>query len=102
MTTRPRLQIGRQLLPGLAAVGLFIVLLGFILQSSFDEPRGFPAEASIIENIGYALLDLHTLTTIDVAGFLVAFIAIAVVLDAALSGAVMLATRDEDNDGGNE
>lgn len=99
MTTRPRFRVGRHLLPGLAAVGLFAVLLAIILRSSFEEPLGFPEDESIIENIGFALLDIHELTTIDVAGFLVAFIALAVVLDAALGGAVMLATRDEDEGG---
>lgn len=101
MTTRPRLRLGRHLLPGLTAIGVFVVFAVVILQSSFEESAGFPEGESIIANLGFALLDIEA-GAIPVAGFLVAFIAIAVVLDAALSGAVMLATRDEEREGGPE
>lgn len=94
MTTRPQLRVGRHLLPGAIAVGLFAVLVLIILAGTFDEPSGFEAGESIIENIGFALLNIDA-GGIDAEGFLVAFIAIAIVLDAALSGAVMLAWRDE-------
>lgn len=98
MTTRPRLRVGRHLVPGLAAIALFAVLVIVILQSTFEDPLGFPAEESIIANIGFALLNIEA-GAIEVEGFLVAFLAIAVVLDAALSGAVMLADRDEETGG---
>lgn len=98
MTSRPQLRLGRHLLPGLAAVALFAIFVLLIAGATFDEYAGFPTEESILENIGFALLNIDA-GGIPVAGFLVAFIAIAVVLDAALGGAVMLATRD-DEDGG--
>lgn len=99
MTTRPHLRIGRHLLPGVIALGVFAIFAGVFLRASFDEPVGFPADESIIENIGFALLNIDA-GGIEVAGFLVAFIAIAVVLDAALGGAILLATRDEEEGGG--
>lgn len=95
MTTRPRLRLGRHLLPGLIAVGLFVVFVVAIIRSEFPEPTGFPVEESIVANIGFALLNIDA-GAIPVEGFLVALIAIAVVLDAALGGAVMLASRDEE------
>lgn len=94
MTTRPRLNLGSHLLPGIAAVALFAVLAVVFLTASFEQAAGFPADASITANIGYALLDLQQLGTIPTEGFLVALIVIAVVLDAALDGAVMLARRE--------
>ena len=98
MTTRPRARVGRHLLPGLAAIALFGVFVITILRSTFAEPAGYPADESVIVNIGFALLNIDA-GGIPVEGFLVAFIAIAVVLDAALGGAVMLATRDDDQGG---
>lgn len=98
MTTRPRLRLGRHLLPGIVAIGLFVVFAVTILRAEFAEPAGFPEDESIIENIGFALLNIDA-GAIPAEGFLVALIAIAVVLDAALGGAVMLATRDEPEEG---
>ena len=95
MTTRPRLRLGSHLLPGLIAVALFGVFVLAILRSSFGDPVGFPEDASIVANIGFALLDIDA-GGVPVEGFLVAFIAIALVLDAALDGAVMLAKREPD------
>jgi len=52
-------------------------------------------EGSVTASIGYALLNLPG-GDIGGEGFLVSFIAIAVVLDAALDGAILLAkTEDE-------
>ena len=96
MTTRPKLRLGSHLLPGLVAVALFVVLAVVFLTSSFDAPAGFPVGASITANIGYALLDLQRLGTVPTEGFLVSFIVIAIALDAALDGAVMLAKTEED------
>ena len=98
MTAAPRPRIGRHLLPGVAAIALFAVIAITVLRSTFDDPSGFPADESIIANIGFALLQIDA-GGIPVEGFLVAFIAIAVVLDAALGGAVMLATRDDERGG---
>lgn len=100
MTTRPKLRVGRHLLPGLIAAGLFVLFAVSILRSEFAEPMGFPEEASVVGNIGLALLNIEG--AIPAEGFLVALIAIAVVLDAALGGAVMLASRDEEADEGGD
>jgi NADH-quinone oxidoreductase subunit J len=96
VTTRPKLRLGSHLLPGLVAVALFVVFAAVFLTSSFEAPAGFPAGASITATIGYALIDLQRLGSVPTEGFLVAFIVIAIALDAALDGAVMLAkTEDE-------
>ncbi|PSP70739.1 hypothetical protein BRC70_05360, partial [Halobacteriales archaeon QH_6_68_27] len=59
---------------------------------------------AIVASIGYAMFDLVDLVPSghgETEGFLVAFLTIAVVLDAALDGAVMLARREDDaTDGG--
>lgn len=101
MTTRPRLRIGRHLWPGLIAVGLFVALVTAMLRpfgdapigSTFGTGQGFPAGESVVANIGYALLDVGG-TAIAADSFLVALILTAVLLDAALSGAILLASRD--------
>ena len=101
MTTRPQFRIGPHLLPGLVAVGTAAFMLLVVLRSDLGESAGFPADESIIENIGFALLNIDA-GAIPAEGFLVAFIAIAIVLDAALSGAVMLGMRDNDGGGDGE
>ena len=93
MTTWPRLKLGNHLLPGLAAVALFAVLSAVFLTAEFGAPAAFPAGESIVASIGYALLGLDS--SIPSERFLVAFIIIAIVLDAALDGSVMLAKREE-------
>lgn len=93
MTTRPGLRLGRHLLPGLVAVALFGVFAFAILRADFADGAGFPAGASVTRDIGFALFNIPT--TIPTEGFLVAFILIAFVLDAALDGAVLLARREE-------
>lgn len=102
MTTRPRLRLGRHLLPGLIAIALFIVIAYVTVRADLGEPAGFPADESITANIGFALFNIPT--TIPTEGFLVAFILIALVLDAALDGAVLLARREpkEATDGGSD
>jgi len=94
MTTKPELNLGSHLVPGLAAAALFVVMAATILASSFPEPQGFAEGANITASIGYAMFNLDLG---DVAGesFLVAFILIAVTLDVALDGAVHLATRED-------
>jgi NADH-quinone oxidoreductase subunit J len=95
MTTRPELRVGSHLLPGLAAVALFGLLTFVFLTSSFPAPTGFPADANITANIGYALFNIEA-GGVPSEGFIVAFFTIAIVLDAALDGAVLLARRDVD------
>ncbi len=95
MTTRPRLHGGSKV-TGVIALGLFGLLAAVFLTSGFGTAEGF-GDGSVTRSIGYAMFNLDSG---DVAseGFLVAFITIAVVLDAALDGAVMLAKRDEEGD----
>jgi NADH-quinone oxidoreductase subunit J len=100
MTTRPELKLGSHLLPGLAAVALFAVLAAIILGASFPSPEGFPEGANVTASIGYAMFNIAVSaidgqTLISSESFLVAFLVIAVVLDAALSGAIMLAKRED-------
>jgi len=109
--TRPRLiPVGRHLVPGLIAVGLFVTMaLTFLtvgdtdpLTWSFTEPGGF-GDVSVVSGIGYALLGEPdgpggALASLNTESFLVALIVLAVVLDAALDGALMLADRDEGGD----
>ncbi len=97
MTSRPRLRIGRHLLPGLVAVGLFAVMAYVFVGAEFGEHAGF-AVSNITATIGYAMFDVphESIEATGTESFLVAFIIIAVVLDAALEGAVMLARREDD------
>ncbi len=94
MTTRPQLQLGRHLLNGLIAVAIFGVFSYVVIRAELGEPAGYPEGESITATIGFALLNIPT--TIPTEGFLVAFILIAFVLDAALDGAILLARREEE------
>lgn len=95
MPTKPEFRLGSHLAPGLAAVALFFVLAFVFLTSSFPAPQGFPTDANITANIGYALFNIEA-GEIPAEGFIVAFFAIAIVLDAALDGSVMLARREDE------
>ena len=107
MTTKPELDLGSHLLPGLAAAALFVVMAATFLSASYPEPQGFPEGANVTASIGYAMFDLD-LGDIPGESFLIAFLTIAVTLDVALDGAVHLATREGDGgrtllaDGGRE
>lgn len=90
MTSRPRLNLGRHLVPGLAAVALFVVMAAAFLTAEFPAPQGF-GSGSVTASIGYAMFDLEG--PIPSEGFLVAFEIIDVALVAALAAAVMLADR---------
>jgi NADH-quinone oxidoreductase subunit J len=94
MTTKPKLRVGSHLLPGLAAVALFVVVATVVLRASFGDPQGFPSDGSITASIGYAMFNLD-MGSIPGEGMIVAFIVIAVALDAALDGALLLAKREE-------
>jgi NADH-quinone oxidoreductase subunit J len=102
--SRPRLQTDVSLWPGLAAVALFGVLAAVFLGASLPEPAGFGADAQIVKSIGAAMFNVDPSAIMDEGaieseGFLVLFVAIAIVLDAALDGSLMLAERDEDEGG---
>ncbi|WP_324662723.1 proton-conducting membrane transporter [Haloarcula sediminis] len=105
MTNRPRLNTEGSLVAGLAAVGLFVVLGGVFLTASFPVPTGFPDGAAITKSLGAAMFDIapgqlmgEGEAAVPAEGFLVAFLLIGVLLDAALDGAVMLAKREEDGE----
>jgi NADH-quinone oxidoreductase subunit J len=107
-TTRPELDLGSHLVPGLAAVALFAVMAGAFLTAQFPEPQGFPADANVTASIGYAMFNLD-FGSVPAESFLVAFLVIAIALDAALDGAIILARREDDGktvslltDGGRE
>ncbi|QCC52205.1 NADH-quinone oxidoreductase subunit J family protein [Halapricum salinum] len=94
---RPRLAEDLNPVAGLAAVALFGVLAAVFLSAEFAfQNPGFSADAAITEGIGYALFDLVGQSDLATEGFLFAFITIAIVLDAALDGAIMLARRDDE------
>ncbi|WP_128478026.1 hypothetical protein [Halorussus pelagicus] len=86
---------GRKL-PGIAALALFAVMAWVFVGANFGDAAGFPEGASVVASIGYAMFNIQAPNAIPSEGFLVAFILIAVVLDAALDGAVLLASREED------
>ncbi len=87
------------MLPGLGAVALFVVMAAVFLSAelgSVVEEFGFPAGESIVASIGAALIGIDA--AIPVESFLVALLVVAVALDAALDGSIMLAKRDESNE----
>jgi NADH-quinone oxidoreductase subunit J len=85
----------RRLLPGVAALALFALLALVSLGSSFAGAAGFPADASVTEGIGYTMIGLAG-SAIPAENFLAAFFIIALVLDAALEGSVLLAQRGDE------
>lgn len=94
MTTRPRpIELDRSTIPGLAAFALFVVMAAVFMTAEFGTPAGVMGQRSIIAGIGNALLGLTTDGFVP-EGFLVALILIAIVLDAALDGTIMLARRE--------
>lgn len=103
MVNRPELiSLDRSLLPGLVAVGLFALMAVTFLTASFPDAAGFP-DVSIVSGIGYALIGEPAAAGEEAVyehteSFLLALVLIAVVLDAALDGAVMLAERDDGGD----
>jgi NADH-quinone oxidoreductase subunit J len=102
MTTKPELSTEGSLVAGLAAVALFVVFAAVFMTASFPAPVGFGESAAITTSLGAAMFDISPSvlmgegeTAVPSEGFLVAFVVIAVVLDAALDGALMLAKREE-------
>jgi len=102
MTDKPRLNTEGSFVAGLAAIALFVVLAAVFTGVSFPAPAGFGEGAAITKSLGAAMFDIAPSaimdegeTAVPAEGFLVAFIVIGVLLDAALDGAVMLAKREE-------
>lgn len=94
MTTKPEpISLDRSTLPGLLAFALFTVMAAVFIGAEFDTAEGFPAGESIVAGIGNSLLGI-TDGGLVVEGFLVSLILIAIALDAALDGALLLAERD--------
>ena len=94
MTTKPRpISLGRSALPGLVAFALLTVMATVFISAEFGSAQGFPGGESIVAGIGNSLLGI-TDSGLVVEGFLVSLILIAIALDAALDGAILLAERD--------
>ncbi|OIB56984.1 hypothetical protein [Natrialba sp. SSL1] len=103
MTTRPRLRLGRTLVPGVLAIGLFGLMALIALNTSFGDGQGFPEGIAITSELGYAMFDLDPLQSEagsipNTEAFLAAFLLIALALDAALDGAIVLAKREENGE----
>jgi NADH-quinone oxidoreductase subunit J len=87
-----------QLVPAAAVGLLFAVMVVTVRSAEFGtEAAGFPEDASVVHNIGYALFNLgeYGVATIPSEGFLAAFLIAAVALDVAVDGAVYLAKREQ-------
>ena len=101
MTSRPeRVPLGKNLLPGLAAVALFVLMAAVFVTAdttALTQSWGFPQGASVVGSIGAALIGIES--AIPTESFVVALLIIAIALDAALDGALMLAKRDEESGG---
>ncbi len=61
MTTRPELDLGPHLLPGLAAVALFAVLAGAVVATPLGAQAGFPGPTLNETNVTAAVADGGTL-----------------------------------------
>ncbi|MFU8866829.1 hypothetical protein [Natronococcus sp.] len=104
MTNGPQLRLGESLLPGILAVALFGVMAMIALNTGFaDEMVGFPEGISVTSEIGYALFDFTALQSTEgsignTEPFLASFLLVAVVLDAALDAALVLAKRETEGE----
>jgi NADH-quinone oxidoreductase subunit J len=98
VTSRPEFADDLNFVPGLAAVALFAVMAAVFVGANFQSATaGFPADVSVTASLGYVLMDLDGTALAEATpGFLAAFIIIAVLLDAALDGAVFLADREDE------
>ncbi|AGB15424.1 hypothetical protein Halru_0798 [Halovivax ruber XH-70] len=93
--SRPRLvSLSSRLVPGLLAFALFGVFAAVVVGTDFTGYVGFPEDLSVTAEIGYALFDFTELQETNTESFLVSFILIAIVLDAALDASLVLATRE--------
>jgi len=98
VTSRPEFADDLDFLPGLAAVALFAVMAVVFVTAAFESSTaGFPADPSVTASLGYVLMNLDGTALAEATpGFLAALIIVAVLLDAALDGAVFLANRDDE------
>jgi NADH-quinone oxidoreductase subunit J len=102
MTTGPKLRLGESLLPGVLAVALFGAMALITVNTGFsDEMVGYPEGISITAELGYAMFDFTALQSTEgsianTEQFLISVFLIAVVLDAALDAALVLAKRETD------
>ena len=90
---------GSRLVPAVAVGLLFGTMAVTVLSADFAASgAGFPADASVVHNIGYALFNLgaYDVATIPSEGFLAAFLIAAVALDVAVDGALYLAKREQE------
>ncbi|MDZ5812155.1 hypothetical protein U4E84_12470 [Halorubrum sp. AD140] len=89
-----------RLVPAVTVGLLFAAMALTALSADFSSgAAAFPADASVVHNIGYALFNLgeYDVATIPSEGFLAAFLIAAVALDVAVDGAVYLAKRERDD-----
>lgn len=93
--TRPQLHLGSHLLRGVGALGLFVILSAVALTSELPDAIGF-SQGGITASIGYALVGLNHLALHQTENFVVSLIILAILLDAALDAAIMLAKRDNE------
>ena len=102
MTNRPRLvPLGGRTVPGVLAIALFGLLAAVILSTNFESWATFPDDAAITSEIGYAMFDYDALQHEGLGAtepFLVSFILIAIVLDAALDASLVLAKREDEGE----
>lgn len=97
MTSKPNIKRDLDVVSGLAALALFVVMVAVFLTATFDAPVGFEEGASITASLGYAMFNITGgFVPIAGEGMLAVFLIIALVLDAALEGAIMLARRETD------
>ncbi|WP_210408925.1 hypothetical protein [Halorhabdus rudnickae] len=93
--SRPRMVRDLNPVGAVAALALFGVLAAVFVSATFPDAAGFEAGVSITAGIGYALFDMAGQSPIVTEGFLVSFVLIAIALDAALDGAILLARRED-------
>ncbi|WP_410765216.1 NADH-quinone oxidoreductase subunit J [Haloferax sp. DFSO60] len=95
MTTKPQLKLGSHLVPGIAAIALFVVMAAVFIGASFPNPQGFAQDANITASIGYTMFNLG-FGDVEGESMLIAFEIIDLVLVGALVGAVLLARREDE------
>lgn len=100
--SRPELKTDQSLWPGVAAIGLFVVLAAVFLGADLADPAGFGENAAIMKSIGAAMFGLEAsalvgdgASAVAAESFLAVFEIIDLVLVGALVGAIMLARREE-------
>jgi NADH-quinone oxidoreductase subunit J len=99
VTSKPKIKRDLDVVSGLAALALFVVMGAVFFGATFDAPTGFEAGASVTASLGYAMFNITGgFVPIAGEGMLAVFLIIALVLDAALEGSVMLARRDVEDE----